>query len=79
MVKDGKGKWDRRGMAVATNGQHEESVVMKMLLGEKTHKGMHFNWGSRFIFVIVILGTACDCSHCFCIHVHWYLETESVV
>lgn len=39
MVKDSNGKWDRRGMAVATNGQHEESVVMKMFLGEKTHKG----------------------------------------
>ena len=66
-------------MGVATNGQHEGSAVMKMFLGRKHTKVKHFNWGSLFIFVIVILGTAYDYSHCFCIHAHWCLETKSMV
>lgn len=47
------------------------------LEGEE-NKAEWSKWGCRFIFVIVILGTACDYSQ-FPLHVRWCLETKSIM
>lgn len=57
-------------------GNMRDLQYQKYSSGRKTHKGKPFNWGSRFIFVAVISGTAYNYSHRFCIHAPWCLESK---